>query len=285
MSGVDRSYRIAGGRTGFLLFHGLAGTPVELRFVARSLAAAGYTVHCPQIVGHCGTGEDLKATRWQDWLSGAEENLHQLRKECDTVIAGGASMGAVLALQLAARRPCDVQALTLFAPTLWLNGWAMPWYTHLFKLVTQDWCADLFHFERRTPYGIKDERVRAFLLGAMQSGASADAGLLVSPGRAVLELRRLVRDLRPRLREIEQPALIVHPREDDLSSLANAQFLQRSMGGVVQTCVLDDCYHMVTLDRQRDLLVDRTKSFARWAIAQIEQPAANVVRLPGVAAE
>lgn len=285
MSEVDCSYRIAGGRVGFLLFHGLAGTPVELRFVARSLAASGYTVHCPQIVGHCGTGDDLKATRWADWLKGAEASLHALRKECDTVIAGGASMGGILALQLAARHPEQVQALTLFAPTLWLNGWAMPWYAHLFKLVTQDWCADLFDFERRQPFGIKDDRVRAFLVGAMQSGASGDAGLLASPGRAVLELRRLVRDVKPRLPAIAQPALIVHPRDDDLSSLANAQFLQRALGGVVQTCVLDDCYHMVTLDRQRDLLVERTKAFAKWAISHVEQPAHNVVRLPGVAAE
>lgn len=285
MSVADRSFRIAGGRVGFLLFHGLAGTPVELRFVARSLAASGYTVHCPQIVGHCGTSEDLKATRWTDWLAGAEASLVELRKECDTVIVGGTSMGAVLALELAARRPDSVHALSLFAPTLWLNGWAMPWHTRLFKLVTQDWCADLFNFERRKPFGIKDERVRAFLVGAMQSGASADAGLFAAPGRSVLELRRLVRDVKPRLASISQPALIIHPREDDLSSLANAQFLQRSLGGVVQTCVLDDCYHMVALDRQRDLLVERTKAFAKWAIAHIEEPAQNVVRMPGIAAE
>jgi carboxylesterase len=86
---VDRGYRLEGGRVGYLLFHGLAGTPLELRFVARSLNGAGYTVHCPQMAGHCGTTADLKAVRWQDWVAGAEKALTELRKECDTVFVGG----------------------------------------------------------------------------------------------------------------------------------------------------------------------------------------------------
>jgi carboxylesterase len=283
--GVDRSYRLEGGRVGFLLFHGLAGTPLELRFVARSLNNAGYTVSCPQMAGHCGSPEDLKQTRWQDWVASGDAALTELRKTCDVVITGGTSMGAIVGLHLAARRPDDVQALTLFAPTLWLNGWAVPWYTHLFKLVTQDWCADLFNFTRLHPFGVKDERVRAFLVSAMQNGSSAEAGLMSSPGRAVLELKRLVSTIKTELADIRQPALIIHPREDDLSSISNALYLERHLGGLVQSCVLDDCYHMVTLDRQRDILVERTKSFASWTLRQLNVDDRNVVRMPSVAAE
>jgi carboxylesterase len=285
---VDRGYRLEGGRVGYLLFHGLAGTPLELRFVARSLNGAGYTVHCPQMAGHCGTTADLKAVRWQDWVAGAEKALTELRKECDTVFVGGTSMGAIVALHLAARRPDDVQALTLFAPTLWLNGWAVPWYTDLFRLVQQDWCADLFEFTRPHPYGIKDDRIRAFLVGAMNTaastGSSAEAGLMTSPGRAVLELKRLVTAAKKRLSSIKHPVLIVHPREDDLSSIKNALYLERHLGGLVQTCTLDDCYHMVTLDKQRDVLVERTKAFTAWTLRQLEKRD-NVVGLPKVAAE
>jgi carboxylesterase len=32
---------------------------------------------------------------------------------------------------------------------------------------------------------------------------------------------------------------------------------------MVETCVLDDSYHIVTVDRQRDLVVERTVAFAR----------------------
>ena len=61
----DKSLRFASGPEGFLLIHGLGGTPVEMRYIAQGLARAGYTVHVPQLAGHCGTVEELKATTWQ----------------------------------------------------------------------------------------------------------------------------------------------------------------------------------------------------------------------------
>ena len=33
------------------------------------------------------------------------------------------------------------------------------------------------------------------------------------------------------------------------------------LGGLTQTVVLDDSYHVVTLDRQRQLVLDRTLAF------------------------
>ena len=57
---ADRSTFHQGSRTGFLLVHGLGGTPVELRFVAQGLARAGYSVLCCQLAGHCGTAEQLR---------------------------------------------------------------------------------------------------------------------------------------------------------------------------------------------------------------------------------
>ncbi len=38
--------------------------------------------------------------------------------------------------------------------------------------------------------------------------------------------------------------------------------LQRKLSGMVEVCVLDDCYHMVTLDRQRPVVMERVKEFA-----------------------
>jgi len=57
---------------------------------------------------------------------------------------------------------------------------------------------------------------------------------------------------------VRQPALIVHPRNDDRASLRNLDYLQSNLGGLTHTLVLDDSYHVVTLDRQRQLVLDRT---------------------------
>lgn len=263
MSVADRSLYFKGGRTGLLLIHGLGGTPIELRFVAVRLAKAGHTVYCPQLAGHCGSYEDLRGTGWRDWYASVGKAHERLSQECDTIIVGGLSMGAVLALHLAAERPTHVHGLALFAPTLWLDGWGIPWRQRLFALVTQKWCADLFPFAERDPYGIKDVRVRALVIAAIQSGDSSQAGCLSSPGSSMLELRWLVNAVRRELGRIRQPTLILHPRHDDRASLKNAIHLQERLGGRVETVVLDDSYHVITLDRQREIVAEQTDRFAR----------------------
>src|SRR4029077_16856890 len=92
-------------RTGVLLIHGLGGTPLELKTVARGLAARGLTVSCCQLAGHCGTEDDLLTTSWVDWLSSAERALVELERDCETIVVGGLSIGAILALRLCAAQP------------------------------------------------------------------------------------------------------------------------------------------------------------------------------------
>jgi carboxylesterase len=79
----------------------------------------------------------------------------------------------------------------------------------------------------------------------------------------MLELRWLVQRVRSEIAEVRQPALIIHPREDDRASLRNLYYLQSSLGGLTETVVLNDSYHIVTLDRQRQVVVDRTLEFAQ----------------------
>jgi len=255
------TYKIKGGRVGVLLIHGLGGTPTEMRFVANGLARAGYTVHCPQIAGHGGSADDLKAATWQDWYESVEAALMELRQSCDTVFVGGLSTGAVLGLLLAARHPDKVQGLTLFSPTLWVNGWLIPWYMRLFKLVRSKRLANLIRFPDFHPHGIKDDRIRQFIVRSLTDGETGTAGLRNTPGGAVLEHRRLVAAARKEAPKILQPAMILHPREDDYAHLNNAWYLQRTLGGPVEMTVLEDSYHIVTVDRQRHVVVERSAAF------------------------
>jgi carboxylesterase len=254
---ADGSLRFAGGRLGFLLIHGLGGTPMEMRFVAQGLARAGYTVHVPQLAGHCGTADELKATGWQDWCATVEEEHDRLKQTCDHIVVGGLSMGAILAVHHAARHPDDGFAQ--------LDGWGIPWYGRLFDLVHQKWFADLFEFAERDPWGIKDRRLRELVKTAILSGDSSKAGIAALPGGMMLELRWLVEDTKRRVGDVRQPTLVVHPREDDRASLSNMKYLQSNLAGLVETVVLDDSYHIVTLDRQRHVVVDRTLDFVARA--------------------
>ena len=262
---VAQDIDIAGGRVGVLLVHGLGGTPVEFRYFADGLAAAGLSVSVPLLYGHGGSDALLNTTTWRDWYGTVVEAHDALKAKCDVIIAGGLSVGALLALHLACERPKDVHATMLFSPTFWPNGWAIPRAFILFKLfVRQKWFANLFHLREVPPYGIKDERIRRFVLDSLQNDADRRSldDIFGRRGGTILEFRWLADLVKKELGGIRQPALIFHPRQDDQSDLSNTIFLQRALGGLVETVVLDDSYHMVTLDRQRALVVARAVDFA-----------------------
>jgi carboxylesterase len=73
---------------------------------------------------------------------------------------------------------------------------------------------------------------------------------------------------------VQQPTLIVHSRKDDRASLRNLEYLQTNLGGPIEAVVLDDSYHIVTVDRQRQLVVGRTLEF-------ISQIGRNAIRTRG----
>jgi carboxylesterase len=274
---------IPGGRVGVLLIHSLGGTPIELRFVAQALARCGYTVYCPLLPGLGGGTDVLGLSSWKDWYSAIESAHDQLKQSCDIVLVGGISAGGILALRLAAKHPETVHGVMLFAPTIWPNGWAIPWYFNLFKIVRFKHFARLFHFRQRAPFGIKDERIRRFVVESLKDQDRAIEDLFGRGGGIVLEFNRLVREVKKLLGGIRQQTLIFHPREDDQSDLKNAVMLQRKLGGLVETCVLEDSYHMVTLDRQRTFVVDRTVEFAVRVTQRLEEAAA-VQRIKAAAA-
>lgn len=260
MQSSDETSGSKGGRVGVLLIHGLCGSPSEIRFVANGLIRSGYTVVCPQLAGHGGTEADLMATTWQDWYESAEKGLEELAATCDTVIVGGLSTGAVLSLMLAARHRDKVHAVALYSPTLWLSGRQIPWYLPLFRLIDSKRLANLFRFPVPIHVGIKDRRIRDFIQSAMAADGSGIAAVS-TPGGAVLERRRLATVVMKKLRTITQPVLILHAREDDYAGLDNAAYLQRELAGPVDLVVLEDSYHMVTVDRQRHVVLDRTAAF------------------------
>lgn len=252
-----------------LLIHSLGGSPLELKFVAQSLARQGHTVYCPVVPGLT-FGTDVSGmSTWRDWYQSVEAAFGQLASLCETVIIGGASAGATLAIRLAAFRQNEAAGLMLFAPTLAVNGWAIPRSLKFFHLVNDKWTARLFKFRMPAPYGIKDERVRNFALEALKGDDAMPNDITMRGGGSVFEFFRLVRNIRPLLPTIRLHTLIFHPRTDDQSDLRNTATLQRKLGGLVEVCVLEDSYHLVTLDRQRGYVAERTMEFVERVLARV----------------
>ncbi|WP_293861214.1 alpha/beta fold hydrolase [uncultured Alsobacter sp.] len=275
----DNSFTFEGGPVAVLLVHGLTGTPSEVKAVGKAIARRGYTVHGVQLAGHCGDEADLLATGWRDWQRSVEDAFDALKRRHRTVFVGGLSMGALLSLKLAADRPGDVAGLLLYSTTLFYDGWAIPWTRVLVKPALALGFARWVRFVEAPPYGIKDDRLRARIVKSMLSGDSAGAGNAATPGRSLQELHRLIAVVNKTLPTIRTPALVVHARDDDMTSLRNAGHLAARLGGDVEKVVLDDSYHMVTLDKDRDRLIEASVAFIGRRGAQPTAEAARGVPL------
>ncbi len=248
---------------------------MTLRFLAQGLARQGYTVSCPFVPGLAG-GSDLEGlSTWQDWYGTVEKAYLELKSNCDRVIVGGLSTGAVLSLRLAQQYGDEIEALSLYAPTLWPNGSGIPKYFKLTALIRQKWFANLFMMSKSLPYGIKDDRIRKFWFDMMESQSVSLADAIGIRGGKLIELRWLGREVRKGLAKIQNKTLFMHSREDDMSDISNSFELMRSIKGPTEMVVLDDSYHMVTLDRQREHVVNRTAEFVDGILAAQDQVASS----------
>jgi carboxylesterase len=85
----------AGGPQGILFIHGFSATTAEVRPLARVLHASGYTVAGPLLPGHFTNPQDLNHVRWQEWIAACEEMYQQLSWQCNLIVVGGESTGAL----------------------------------------------------------------------------------------------------------------------------------------------------------------------------------------------
>ncbi|KAA0069770.1 alpha/beta fold hydrolase [Rhodanobacter sp. T12-5] len=253
-----------GGRSGVLLIHGLTGTPMEMRLLGKGLNRAGFTVHGMQLAGHCGDVEDLLATGWRDWYASVERAADELLGKVDHLFVAGLSMGALLALKLAADRPGQVAGVGVYGATFRYDGWSIPWLARLsflLPLLKRFGIGRARSFMEQPPYGIRDERLRAQVSTAMLGGDSAAAGLPGNPWYSLAEMHGLAADVRRQLSQVSAPCLVAHASEDDVASLKNAELVMRGVSAPTELLLLDDSYHMITIDKERRTLIERSAAF------------------------
>jgi carboxylesterase len=255
---------LEGNRSGVLLIHGLTGTPMEMRLLGKGLNNAGFTVHGMQLAGHCGDTDDLLATGWRDWYASVERAADAMLEKVDHLFVGGLSMGALLALKLAADRPQQVSGVGVYGATFRYDGWSIPWSARLsfvLPLLKKLGLGRERVFLEQPPYGLRDERLRAQVSAAMHSGDSTIAGLLGNPWHALADLYQLARQVRRQLPQVTAPCLVAHASEDDVASVRNAELVMRNVSAPSKLLLLEDSYHMITIDKERRTLIEHSARF------------------------
>jgi carboxylesterase len=106
-----------------LLIHGFPGSPAEIRPLAQAIHDAGWTARGMLLPGFGAQIETLPERTIREWLDAVREEYFTLRQRHETVALVGYSMGAALAITLAAQVDPKPEALVLLAPFWTLDGW------------------------------------------------------------------------------------------------------------------------------------------------------------------
>lgn len=262
------TYKSGKGRGVFLGVHGMAGSPKELEFLAKRLRDAGISSDVPTLPGHGTTMEDLERLRWQEWVDFLEERLLALGKDKEPVFVGGLCSGALLALAVALRQPSRIRGLVLYSTALFYDGWNLPKWGKLF-LYAAFFTPIGWHKGFRTdrpPYGVKDKRLQgviASMYARMDSKSQATTlGYTEIPAATFHEMHKLRNHVKRHLGEIHTPTLLLHSLEDDLTSVKSSKFVLERLGSSQKRLVLlEDCYHLITVDKKKREVADQTVSF------------------------
>ena len=257
-----RPLQLDAGPRGVLLFHGLSSGPQELQFLARGLHRSGYTVRVPLIEGYSFGSFNQRGTDHAEWAAQALTEFDAMRERCDSVAVGGLCIGAVLALRVAALRSPMISAVLAMSTTLHYDGWATPWTRRLLPLARGVPLVGRIGVREGPPYGVKDERLRTWLAAQMRDLGNSDAGAATLRVRDLLQARVLMSEVRRRLPDITAPTLVVHARDDDAASTRSAfEVAHRVSASEVRCVILGDCYHMISIDREKQRVLTELRTF------------------------
>lgn len=242
-----------------LLLHGFGDTPQSLGALASRLADAGWTVSAPLLPGHGRTLAQFSGSGAREWTTAARNAYNELARQHATVVVCGQSMGAVIAIELAATLP--LQSVALLAPYI-----AMP---RLPRAVGATW--PFF----QAVYPIMQTRDARSIHDPDAESQSLAFGYATP--RLLSELAHMVRRARRDLRAVRSGTLVIHSREDNrVPPQAVVRAVARIEHPVKQLHWVSGCGHVLTADYCKDrvatLVIDwferctspqRTESAAR----------------------
>jgi len=248
-----------------LLIHGLGGTQYDLGSMHKRLKNAGFVTHSLTLPGHGTKPEDLVNVTAEDWIEAVRLKYREVIGEHEVLHVMGMCMGSLLAIETVKREQHAKGRLIALAPPIYIDGWATPWYRALRTVLYRvPGVAARMKVEEEDPFGIKNERLRAIVKAKFERGENFHYGWV--PLACVREVDRLRAVVMQQLDRIACPTLVVHARQDELTSLRSAHYLVERIGagaraGQARMVVLEDSYHMVCVDNDREIVAKHVLEF------------------------
>ncbi|MFZ2013308.1 MAG: alpha/beta fold hydrolase [Nocardioides sp.] len=242
---------LTGGRpVGVLLVHGFTGSPASMKPWGRALNDLGYAVEVPRLPGHGTKWQDLNQVSWTDWYAEAEAAFDRLSATCDSVVVGGLSMGGSVVLRLAEERGDRVAGIVLVNPFVSTNRRelvALPVLKHLVP-------------------GLKG------VVNDIKKPGQDEVGYPKLPLKGLAQVLEMWKVVVPDLGKVTQPLVYFRSTVDHvIDPSSSTTVLQHISSADVEERMLENSYHVATLDHDADRIIAESAAF----VARVAAPGAD----------
>lgn len=250
-----------------LALHGFGATTQEVELIVDIARDLGLAALAPLLPGHGTSVHDLARTRFADWRGAAERALLELRRVHRQVMVVGASMGSLIALDLAADFT-DVVGVGVLGSPIRLR-WPYP---SLALAAMSFLRIPDFTIPKSGPDILDPEARRTQVTYSEQ------------PAHAGNDLRLAGRRVEGRLGKISCPAFVAHGKADRVCPVDNARIVHAGLGtpsGEKELLILERSHHIITRDLERGILRRELSRFIERVAARGGERAASSLADPG----
>lgn len=205
----------SGSSWGVLLVHGLMAAPEEVREWADYLHAQGYTVYAPRMAGHGTSANDLDQRTAGDWIDSVERGQRILECCCRNIVIAGFSTGGAVALHSVIRHPGAFAAVISISAPLRFKSFSA-------------------HFAEPVHYG--NQALKSLGLGKYRKAFVTNhadnphINYLRCPVSSIVQIKRLMRNVRKGLPTIHIPSLVMHADRDPKVDVRGGREIYRRLG-------------------------------------------------------
>lgn len=242
--------------TGVMVLHGFTANLDSVRELFAPLGRTGLDLVTPLLRGHGLSSPDhLREVTWPDWFDDAEQAMAASAGSCGKLVVIGHSMGALLALQLAARHPDLVDSVILATPPIRLTSLLGPWRPLHFLAPLISMLIDRWEIESRF---------------ADPSCAIMPAHYDWAPTMTIMSMFDLVQATLPVMGLVRAPALIIQSRHESVVLPESAEIILQAIATSPEeksVIWLEKSDHQIFCDCERDIAVRAVTEFVVGRIA------------------
>lgn len=262
------SFQYSAGHTkkAVVLLYGLCGSPLEMGSLPKEIAKLGHTICIPNIKGY---SAQSGLSSYKTWLEQLHEIVSLLEEEHESVAIVGLSMGATLALAYESKfQKCS--SVVALAPVLFYDGWNVPWYSPVLFLLLGLGITK-WSIKESDPFGLKNTEIRSRIAKKALDQEVTEIGSSRLSGGHLKEGLKLIAITKKVLIDYTADLLVISAIDDDTTSPKSAEWISANCKSHVKKFIwLGNSYHIITLDNEREIVVNETAEFLHTSFANQE---------------